>query len=862
MFDRAFPLFRIALGLGIAVGLFAPAVSMAQTTISSEKTAGSCSFHNFLKLTDTNLTNGGLDKDGFIAVVINDRPPVYAQSTGGTPLIAKSDLRFRTPVRIRQVAGEEGGVALRPTRVRVEDIGTQNEIGWLNAADLLCGDKPLIDDKGIERRAYIRTAEAKADTIATVTAYPLSKGDQCDGLCTELGTFYLYFVMEEQDERLLLSENYQRGTGEGIVGWIDKTDPVTKVSPVIPWPSGIGLRPREDLVRTKPDGVKEEGTICAFPDRQQALAYKTKGEVNGCRPILGGPEWFALPLRMALLGTEDGIHQVVVHAVGTGQGHDPKKAALVDPKKTLAGAQRNETLEKTIRKLKAADIFFLVDGTDSMKNTLDAIKGKPNQPGVVDNIVERLRKEVLIGARLRYGFRIYGDTSRHPNNPYGTTGIGEGYPFDGACESDGAPSGNYEAFKEKFNRVRVRDVVSAEALEDYAENVYGGIEQALTDIAACRERVKLLFVIGDNGYNASKQTERGFRPHNISELIKAARERFGDSLFVFFVQPPRDPDIGGKSDYQRAYKLFTDQAEEFLRQFYRGQSFDPRNGLIAMERNGRVTVAYEQLAKELTGSVTPAVNPEAVETFAINVRSGKSVRGAVANVKTAYPTVPGWFWDLVSSETCQALGAQCDTDMFQAVPIFYIADIPYGETAPDVVSEIWLPQEQLSNWVGYLAGFADRERGDEARKRMVLNLLKGIEETTKIPFRETTETFQNFFARTGYFKGALETPLMRYSPDDLKNPDVVKPCEFERLRHWALRSRELLQLVQTPGQQPKFKIENSSSGCPLSKNGLKIPFLPDPPQIVPLAPGVPGAAFGYHSTRGGTVYWIPQEFMP
>lgn len=852
LFGAAVHAIRALLGLAVAAAILVPVSAVAQPV------SGACSALDLSRYVVDPAT-GSLDADGFRAVVVNDRLPVYAQPAGGAAIMRSSDLRFRDPVRIRQITGLDGGASRMSTRVRIEEIGTQNEIGWVDASGLLCRDKPLQTSEALERRAFIKTADAKANTMATVTAYPRPVGTECDGRCTELGAFRLYFVFSEEADRLLLGEFYNIEYGEGLVGWVAKTDPVTKSPLVIPWLTGIGLRPREDLTWTGPDGKTEEGTVCAFPEREQAVAHKVSGAETGCRPILGGPDWFALPMRMALLNTRDGIHEVAMHAVGFGPGHQPQGAkAMVDPKQTLEQSRRTDDLTRKLGEFKRADVFFLVDGTDSMRNTLDTIKGRPGQPGAVDSIVSQLRNQLLVGSRLRYGFRVYGDTSQHPANPYGTTGLGEGLPLSGACD-DETPS-NDKQFKEAFANIRVRDVVTAEPLEDYAENVYGGIEQALIDMATCKDNLKFLFVIGDNGYNPTKQLERRFRAIGIGDLIDQARARYS-KLKVFFVQPPRDPEIAGKADYQRAYRLFTTQAEDFLRQFYRGESFDPRMGFIAMERNGQMAIRYEELAKALSEQVVSVATPEGIDKVGVNIRSGQSVRKAVSQAKAAYPSVPGWFWDIVSKETCQVLGAQCEQDMFQAVPIFYIAQSPYRKTAPDLVPEIWLPQEQLSLWMNFLTVFQERERGDEARKRLVANLVKGIDAVMKIAQSDTGESFQKYYSRVGYFKEALETPLMRYAPDELLNPDLVKPCEFERLRQWALQSRDLLQMTQVAGQRPKYVAEFGSAECPLSERGQKIPYLRNPAQSVALAPGVPGAAFG-HSTKGGMVYWIPREFMP
>jgi len=274
-----------------------------------------------------------------------------------------------------------------------------------------------------------------------------------------------------------------------------------------------------------------------------------------------------------------------------------------------------------------------------------------------------------------------------------------------------------------------------------------------------------------------------------------------------------------------------------------------------MERDGKIALPYDKLATRIVENVSGITQPAAITDIGIDLRSGASVRNALARAKMKYPTVPGLFWDMVSKQACEALGAQCDKDMFQAVPEYYLVQ------SPDLVSEIWMRQEQLSNWVMFLAAFNAEERGDEARKRMAASVVKTIEETIKVPFTTTGETFQQYFGRVGYFNEVLETPLMQYSPDDLQNPQLVKPCEFDRLVHWARRARQILSIIQIPGIKPVYQTESAPSGCPMDVRGNNIPFIPQEPQRASFPPNLSSASFS-HAMLNTTVYWIPREYLP
>ena len=64
----------------------------------------------------------------------------------------------------------------------------------------------------------------------------------------------------------------------------------------------------------------------------------------------------------------------------------------------------------------------------------------------------------------------------------------------------------------KINTSRVNAGIGKS--DDYAENLYGGIDQALRDIDECSDNPKMIFVIGDAGYSAVAQQKRGVKSKN------------------------------------------------------------------------------------------------------------------------------------------------------------------------------------------------------------------------------------------------------------------------------------------------------------------------------------------------------------
>ena len=136
---------------------------------------------------------------------------------------------------------------------------------------------------------------------------------------------------------------------------------------------------------------------------------------------------------------------------------------------------------------------------------IDAIKGRPGYPGIVDQIRTRMRGKIKAGGQLRFGFRIYRDSVRG-----GASGVeDEGYPLPEEC------TGNEDRFMSSFQGVTARDTavflarrLTKKSLQEIGE--YFGGRDHTTVLHACRK------IAGDR----SKDSELNQQLHVLEQTLK------------------------------------------------------------------------------------------------------------------------------------------------------------------------------------------------------------------------------------------------------------------------------------------------------------------------------------------------------
>ena len=728
------------------------------------------------------------------------------------------------------------------SRIGVRRIGFEDETWWVERGALLCQlDTPMrAKNSGLERKILIKTSIAKQSSSEAqiVKAKTYLSDRPCGTDCRDITRFSLYFVYAETETHLLVSFDANLKTtggdfsGSGLVGWISKAN-------VIEWPWVVGLRPREDLKFTDSKGAGA-GAICAFSSLEDARAKKD------CLPVLGGMSWFLTENRLNVLGVHDGFYEVAAPVSGTRQKDTSfnDKSVRIDPT-VLRGAN--------VEDLKVAnhvDVFFLIDGTSSMTPYIDAIRGTPGRPGIVQMISERLRSKFDQGVNMRFGFRVYRDT-----DGAGNTGIGEGLSLadvdEESCQSvdPAAMEENRSTFLREIAKVHV----AVDEHDDYPENTLGGLEAAFDDIKGCQKNTKLIFVIGDAGYDAAAQAARHRPVVGIDRLATNFASTFKGAA-MFFIRPPNDS-IHAKNphSYHDAWLMFGAQAQEILN--------------ILPSQKEKVSSYFFDLPNDLTmptsmlDMITSAAagvsQPDALNDVITDIRGGMSLEKAIERISEQRRDVPVLFWKLLQSRGCEALGSACTKSIYQSVETMYVP------TDAPVELDVWMSYLQLQDWSRFLQTALRQDQDVSTRRRALLSaLLAALQDIVRTPiYEDTRETVGDFLTRAGWLPQGLKTPLLSYSMADLVAPTTVRDCELLLLFDWLDASRLMLKTVQSTEflADVHYSDQPASSRCPsISQKGVNLRLLDGQPQSRRV-----DQKYKVVTTMSKTrIFWVPLAYIP
>jgi len=730
-------------------------------------------------------------------------------------------------------------------RVQVKETGTQKILGWVERADLLCGLSPLKGPSGLEQKFYIRTAtEMRDDQPTTVSAYPVSSVDDCHGDCRELSRFAGYFVfdIDLKSNSYLLAEMYRIDEGTRLVGWLSGQYGFI-------WDTALGLRPKEDLKfpTDHPTMPNEERAVCAYRDVKDAI----NDPEGRCLPILGGDRWYLSPERIPILGKikehNKEFYKVVLPMPGQGAtSYDNgtiklKGSQKIDPVQFVDG-QKYQGLEN----MKNVDIFFLIDGTKSLRSHFEKIRGEYAQQGIVQQIIETLQKEDMFRETLfRFGFRVYRDKFA------GNKELGEGMALSPDCKmTDENQQKNLEDFQKEIEKVKELDQLSSqESTDDYPENLFGGIVQAIDDLSSCPNNTKLLFVIGDGGYDTDSQRQKGRTPIEIMTIASNLRQ--GKKPIVpFFIQTPNEKNLAGDPQkYERAYNLFTSQAKEVLGQILSNQS-DPMDYYL-------LESTAEDLNQKILQGVKGFGSSQVINELILDLRGGAALTDAIERLRgdEKYKNIFGLFWELIEQGSCQELGEQCENRVYDTIIDGYI---PVSE---DVVEDVWLKSDDLDKFAGLLRAF-DRDKlagvsGTELRATFTHTMISSLENVIRKPkYEEVGGPISEYLKRKGGLPVSEMSPLFHYSIDNLNDPEAVPDCELMRLLAWVNSSTQMLNIMYQGNIRPFYKT-GENGDCP---SGQDIPYIEGDIQSVPLGKNLDmryDRAF-----QKARVYWVPSEFLP
>ncbi len=755
---------------------------------------------------------------------IREQTPVYADPKKTKPT---AKLPFGKAL---EVVGVDG------LRLKVQTLSDETSLGWIERRDLLCRDNPLRGKGGLEQKLYIKTATAiQGETPKTVKAYPSPSGDTCGTKCRELSRFTGYFIFanDTKSGRYLLADNYLLEETTTLVGWVDKSNGFI-------WETAYGLRPREDLkYPTGHEKAGQERAICLYPSVSDA---KTK---NNCMPLLGGERWYNYADRVPILGREGAYYRVIVPLAGTGIQKKSQAEIVIGPEVMGRSIKAINSLEN----LKRLDVFFLIDGTRSMQPYIDSIRGSESKEGVVQRIIAAFATDdAFQDTKLRFGFRIYRDTYA------GNEGIGEGLPFNATCDvSFDSLQENLDNFAEKIRKVQASTSDATSGDNDYEENSLGGIAQAVDDMLPCPDNSKILFIIGDHGYNAVTQRARGAKVVDINRLaesMKGNKEQGEKTIVPFFIQTPNSGSYAKNPiAYKNAYSAFKQQANSIASVILGANRKQEAETIILTSDDTRLT-------DKIIRGVSLFGDSRVVNEIIADVQGGTPLVEAITRLQGAkeFRNLPGLFWDIVEQGSCKALGKQCTERIYETVFEGVV------EENEDVAIDVWLKSDDLQRWVSLLNLMRDVRQygGKEQRLAFVQALVDTLQNVIGKPlYEDLDETLQEYLSRKGGLPVRDNSPLLKYSLSALEDKNKVPNCEILRLAGWVQSAKQMLAIVNKGDRRPVFSAVEYPGECP---GGKEIPFIDGDIDQRPLgSEETMSYSFAFQKAK---IFWVPKNYLP
>ncbi|GAB0056391.1 hypothetical protein SIID45300_00697 [Candidatus Magnetaquicoccaceae bacterium FCR-1] len=859
---------------------------------AKESQPGSCATFDFSGF----YQNDKLQWAG-VARVLRNNAPLFDAATGEKKT---GSLPFNQQAEIQEEKKDR--VKIRAFRFKDRPETT----GWVAKSDLLCRNLPIKSDSGLEMKFFIKTSTVARDDSGQepkVQPYQDPELKECvggAGHCREgASRFHMYFVFDETDKAVLLADRYRLEEDGILLGWVDKGNGFL-------WNNAFSLRPKETL--TSPD-QQTPGTLCTYENLDDAV----NRNAAACQPVVGGKEWFRSSLRIPVLDMVNAKNQHVAPSGIDGEGGQRLfyKVALARP--GLVGRRVNEekvaispTLAsrilpeyKNLSAKKKVDIFFLLDATASMEPVIDAVRGTSDKSGVIQEIIHTLKNtQGFKETQFRFGFRVYRDPyadKLFPGTP--GDGIGEGHPFNDHCEQDAATQKTeFAKFEEAIAKVKV---TQGDTEDDYQENLYGGLEQALkSDMTACPDHLKLLFVIGDSGYTSTRvESDRRGRGHAVAKYDHpVTREALGkllrggaeagaksNNVIPFFIQTPYKGELMKHAQsYRLAYEQFEAQTRHLLEQSL--PATDVQAGAV---KDHWFRLEEEKLISRLVTKVETLSSSALIDEIILDVRGGAALNAVIDRLRRERIDIPGVYWHILQRGSCGELGRQCEDRVYDTTRIGYI------EADDKVAEELWISSGALSSWIRILKGFEgyfDLPE-NQLRRALISAMLLGLQqEIRRPPIDVAGETPAEYAQRRGGLPVRRHSPLLSYPVPSLsaenttRNKDgrlvvldaknnpmkdkagqeilAAPACELRRLALWAIKSKELLEIVERDHVRPVYKaLPHQPRQCPdATTNGRALPQINEAISQTPLGPDK-NYRFG-HEIGGMRGYWVPQEYLP
>jgi hypothetical protein len=761
------------------------------------------------------------DDERYSALALRLNTPVYQDSSGETR--AAKVLQFSERVHIADPG--EG-----TDRIRIKD-NTSQAVGWVERSAVLCGLYPITDNggTGLYKRVVVRTDTAVQGQVTAKKLYqtPEMLAQRCEGPCAEVSRFQWYFIYAEDNGHYLISSDANLGSSSGrLMGWLPKADGYV-------WNTALGLRPKEALAGPKgyadPPGAPEK-YACAYSTMEQLNAAKPED----CNQILGGLRWFGLNVRMAVVQQTAKAYEVLFSNAGT------------------AG---RDNISEAAQGLNNLDVFFVLDGTKSMQPAITAIKALTAQ------INKKMQSKTNV---VRYGFRIYRDSN--PKTRLDGVSNSEALPLSKTvCDKT-----NITEFDAAFAPVKAYD---PDEDDDFSENTFGGLVQAAEDVSGCPNNTKLIFVIGDAGYDGDKQRSRVFPVYSESQIAlrfknkaRLATSKFETQPILVFIQPPRDKGpINNQAGYDKAYAAFKSQGQAILSELYGGTKITDAatNNFIELPQDAAGS-GQQAAIDETLRRVDKSMNPDVIREVMQGVQAGQSLESIIERLRNnSQMNIPINYLQFVEESLCRRLGDQCRKAVLEAVNRAFV---PVDDK---VIPEVLLSRDQLDRWLKILnlfKSFGSNVAGAAGRAQLVNTMYSSIGSLVQIDMQNDGVSLANKLQFAAGLPNSGRSRLMQYSDSDLTNVNLVPACEIENLKQYSIKKYDLLNVVfSNEGKlRPVFTETTWPEGaCPMSPKGKNVPFIDGDVRPQPINP--PGQQTNYtmmHRRGNDLFFWLPVNYLP
>ncbi len=832
--------------------------------------------------------------------------PIYDKAEGGE-IILKAGF---SDIFTLSMAGEN--------RLKVK----RNKIsGWIDKKDLFCGKKASRTKESKKQKGHLiqklfvstgRTFyEGKEDirnsqNIPTIDAVetPDMGGKKCAGDCRQLSRFSGYYIYAKQRSNecknpsenqpnscfyYLIGEKSGLDSNDKFVGWVRSDNSFI-------WNTSYGLRvsetlPDEDSINwensTTEERLNKNEIVCGY----ETLDKLYEGNIDDCIiELTGGWEAFEKPIRMYATGY-----------IKSEKGNAYKVIAPIKGRRIIQGGEGVNDKLKKLLSLKHLDIMFLVDGTKSMTSHMKKVRETVKE--ITDQIIQDYErgskkntdtgeKKVSFGTEYRFAFQVYRDKYA------GKKELGDRFllPRNQSCNTDLKKfKHNQSEFLTKFNTaITTTSNDSGAGDKDHEENLYAGMKIAVNNLRnSCPSNLKILFVIGDTGYDGEHQQNLYGRtplPHPMKDFRGIDGET--QSLIAYFIQPSLLPKtkICRKNDsknvcstrysnYKSAYKLFDLEANKLIEASIKNQKqriTDMQRSLAedkekisessseaikdkltkkeelfkkwneeASISQYKIDIDRDNIGGYILNSIKKYTHNDTLNQILMDVNAGMSVTASIERLAThdSHKNIGGRFYEVILEKTCKTDSDSCKEGVIEDTREFYIKD------DKSVVKDIWMEAKkfgEMRDFFGSIAThFSENSSGslEVANQKLRSLLQKSLKIRLQYDYElkagrnpeEKQKSIKELMAFALGIPFDKSSPLFDFSLEDYGNTNVVTACVKNNFLDWVNSYQQILGIIETEKKFPVcgdvYSLEEKYKDLPGEERSIA--FYKDIPQYYP-----------------------------